>query len=153
MLGKLARARGGMRPLRGITVIPTCGAAPAPVMPRVSPGYWIPYLDLVERAAIRPKRPVMPRRGCAPPRPARPGTPHRAKSVNPREEMAVSVSHPAGCSFADATTRLKMIPGDLMKRPLECHAECPLQYRAWTCRVVAFVNLPKNGTGASSLPP
>ena len=24
-----------MRPLRGITVIPTCGAAPAPVMPQV----------------------------------------------------------------------------------------------------------------------
>ena len=35
MLSKLARARGGVRPHRGITVIPTCGAAPAPVMPQV----------------------------------------------------------------------------------------------------------------------
>ena len=26
---------GGLRPHRGITVIPTCGAAPAPVMPQV----------------------------------------------------------------------------------------------------------------------
>ena len=35
MLSKLARAWGGVRPHRGITVIPTCGAAPAPVMPQV----------------------------------------------------------------------------------------------------------------------
>ena len=32
---KLARTWGGVRPHRGITVIPTCGAAPAPVMPQV----------------------------------------------------------------------------------------------------------------------
>jgi hypothetical protein len=31
----VARARGGVRPHWGITVIPTCGAAPAPVMPQV----------------------------------------------------------------------------------------------------------------------
>jgi hypothetical protein len=30
VLSKLARAWGGVRPHRGITVIPTCGAAPAP---------------------------------------------------------------------------------------------------------------------------
>ena len=35
VLSKLARTRGGVRPHRGITVIPTCGAAPAPVMPQV----------------------------------------------------------------------------------------------------------------------
>ena len=35
VLCKLARARGGVRPHWGITVIPTCGAAPAPVMPQV----------------------------------------------------------------------------------------------------------------------
>ena len=35
VLSKLARAWGGVRPHRGITVIPTCGAAPAPVMPQV----------------------------------------------------------------------------------------------------------------------
>ena len=35
VLSKLARARGGVGPHRGITVIPTCGAAPAPVMPQV----------------------------------------------------------------------------------------------------------------------
>ena len=28
-------------PIRGITVIPTCGTAPAPMMPRVSPGVSI----------------------------------------------------------------------------------------------------------------
>ena len=35
VLSKLARAWGGVRPHWGITVIPTCGAAPAPVMPQV----------------------------------------------------------------------------------------------------------------------
>jgi hypothetical protein len=35
VLSKLARAQGGVRPHRGITVIPTCGAAPTPVMPQV----------------------------------------------------------------------------------------------------------------------
>ena len=35
VLSKLARTRGGVRPHWGITVIPTCGAAPAPVMPQV----------------------------------------------------------------------------------------------------------------------
>ena len=35
VLSKLARTWGGVRPHRGITVIPTCGAAPAPVMPQV----------------------------------------------------------------------------------------------------------------------
>ena len=40
VLSKLARARGGVRPHWGITVIPTCGAAPAPVMPQVRPGYF-----------------------------------------------------------------------------------------------------------------
>ena len=35
VLSKLARAQGGVRPHRGITLIPTCGAAPAPVMPQV----------------------------------------------------------------------------------------------------------------------
>ena len=35
VLSKLARTRGGVGPHRGITVIPTCGAAPAPVMPQV----------------------------------------------------------------------------------------------------------------------
>ena len=35
VLYELARARGGVRPHRGITVIPTCGAVPAPVMPQV----------------------------------------------------------------------------------------------------------------------
>ena len=35
VLSKLARAWGGVRPHRGITVIPTCGAVPAPVMPQV----------------------------------------------------------------------------------------------------------------------
>ena len=35
VLSKLARAQGGVRPHRGFTVIPTCGAAPAPVMPQV----------------------------------------------------------------------------------------------------------------------
>ena len=40
VLSKLARTRGGVRPHWGITVIPTCGAAPAPVMPQVRPGYF-----------------------------------------------------------------------------------------------------------------
>ena len=32
-----------------------------PVMPGVRPGYFHTYLYLVHRAAMRPKRPVMPR--------------------------------------------------------------------------------------------
>ena len=54
---KLARARWGVGPYWGITVIPTCGAAAAPVMPQVGPTWGRGFFC---EAPVRPSQASYP---------------------------------------------------------------------------------------------